>query len=49
MPLITIETNQAMSNESTLQDISQTVATLLGKPESYVMLKYTHNKHMPSS
>ena len=46
MPLISIETNQALDNPSSLKEISQTVATMLGKPESYLMLKAKHNEHM---
>lgn len=46
MPLINIETNQALSDNTTLNALSKTVANLLGKPESYVMLKYTHNTNM---
>ena len=46
MPLITIETNQPLNTEDSLQEMSQFVAALLGKPESYLMLSYTYNKHM---
>lgn len=46
MPLISIETNQAINDPSALSDISKAIATLLDKPESYVMVKYTHNKQM---
>ncbi len=46
MPLINIETNQALKDEAILKELSQTVATILGKPESYVMLKYRHNENM---
>jgi len=46
MPLISIETNQALSSQETLEEVSQFLASLLDKPESYVMLKYTHNANM---
>jgi phenylpyruvate tautomerase len=49
MPLLSIETNQALAPESAqalLDDASGTVAELLGKPEHYVMLRLTHNPHM---
>ena len=46
MPLISIETNQTFNSPSSLKEISQTVATLLGKPESYLMLKVVHNEDM---
>lgn len=46
MPLISIETNQTLENPSSLTEISQAVAAMLGKPESYLMLKFEHNEHM---
>jgi phenylpyruvate tautomerase PptA (4-oxalocrotonate tautomerase family) len=46
MPLLSIETNQRLQNSETLSAFSQTVAKLLGKPESYVMIKYEHNTNM---
>jgi len=46
MPLISIETNQLLENNDSLKSISSAVAKLLGKPESYVMLKYEHNVNM---
>ncbi len=46
MPLISIETNQTLDNPSSLKEISAAVATMLGKPESYLMLKLKHNEHM---
>ena len=46
MPLISIETNQPLKDKSTLKSISTAIATLLKKPESYVMLKYEHNGNM---
>ncbi len=46
MPLIHIETNQPLHDNTLLEEVSQTVAALLGKPESYVMVKYTENPKM---
>ncbi len=46
MPLLSIETNQPLPDNNTLATISSAVATLLGKPESYVMVKYEHNADM---
>ncbi len=46
MPLLSIETNQGLQNTETLNTLSKAVASLLGKPESYVMLKYEHNTNM---
>ena len=46
MPLISIESNQALSDKAQLATISQAVASMLSKPESYVMVKYTHNEMM---
>lgn len=50
MPLISIETNQTLDNSDilneSLKSISSAVASLLGKPESYLMLKYEHNNNM---
>ena len=46
MPLLSIETNQPPRDDDTLRDMSDMVASLLGKPASYVMIKYTHNTHM---
>lgn len=46
MPLFSIETNQALTSKDTLNKISQAVAKFIGKPESYVMVKYTHNQNM---
>ena len=46
MPLLSIETNQALDNSDTLKLLSGEVAQMLGKPESYVLLKYEHNGNM---
>lgn len=46
MPLISIETNQPLSDKSILEEISQGIASMLNKPESYVMVKYQHNTDM---
>lgn len=46
MPLLSIETNQALNSNSVLKTISAEIAKLLCKPERYVMLKYEHNPHM---
>jgi len=49
MPLLKIQTNQALENnqQSTLiKKASQTVAELLGKPESYVMVSFEYNPAM---
>lgn len=49
MPLLTIETNQAVAPENVdklLASASELVARLLDKSEGYVMVKFTHNRHM---
>lgn len=49
MPLLSIETNQSLSEEKTaslIREASSTAASLLGKPESYVMVRITHNPAM---
>lgn len=49
MPLLKIQTNQAIRPEqrqSVLRAASQLVATLLGKPERYVMVSLEHNDAM---
>ncbi len=46
MPLISIESNQVLSDKTQLSTISQAIASMLSKPESYVMVKYTHNSMM---
>ncbi len=46
MPLISIETNQPLDNQEVLKSISSKTAELLGKPESYVMVKYRQNNTM---
>jgi len=45
MPLLTIESN-VECHSTLLSKLSYEVATLLGKPESYVMVKYQHNQNM---
>ncbi|MEE9328207.1 MAG: phenylpyruvate tautomerase MIF-related protein [Cocleimonas sp.] len=46
MPLMSIETNQELENDDILSSLSRSIATLLSKPESYLMLKYEHNSNM---
>ena len=46
MPLISIETNQTLEDSNTLNILSSAAAGLLGKPESYLMLKFEHNSSM---
>lgn len=49
MPLLSIETNASRNAESVTQltqSASKLVAEILGKPESYVMVKLTHNPNM---
>ncbi len=46
MPLLSIETNQQPHDSETLKALSKAVANMLGKPESYVMLKYEQNTNM---
>ena len=49
MPLLSITTNRPLKSEaagSILRAASDRVAKLLGKPESYVMVKLAHNPHM---
>ena len=49
MPLLSVETNALVSEEqqrSFIKAASQTVAEILGKPESYVMVKLTQNQNM---
>ncbi len=46
MPLLSIETNQAPKSSDTLSIISKKVASMLDKPESYLMLKYEKNTNM---
>lgn len=43
MPLLTIDTNTQALSDNALSSMSAAVAQMLGKPESYVMLKYEHN------
>ena len=45
MPLLSLETNTPAStdNHATLTGLSRLVAELLGKPESYVMVRMQHN------
>ncbi len=49
MPLLSIETNQNLSDDgiqSLLEDASCQLSQWLGKPERYVMVKFSHNPHM---
>ena len=49
MPLLSIETNQALSaeqSETLLAEASRKVSELLGKPERYVMVSLRHTPHM---
>ena len=49
MPLLKIQTNQALSadqQQTLIRAASQQVATLLGKPERYVMVSLEHNDGM---
>lgn len=49
MPLLSIETNQTLAPdviETLLDDASKELATLLAKPEHYIMLRLAHNPHM---
>ncbi len=47
MPLLSIEANKSPAEiESFLSECSNRVAKLLGKPESYVMVRYNHNPNM---
>lgn len=49
MPLLKIQTNQALSadqQQALIRAASQQVATLLGKPERYVMVSLEHNDGM---
>ncbi len=49
MPLLTITTNQEIDNslsKSLLKQASETVATMLGKPERYVMVSLSYNPQM---
>jgi phenylpyruvate tautomerase PptA (4-oxalocrotonate tautomerase family) len=49
MPMLKIQTNQAVAAEhrqSLVSKASQTVATLLGKPERYVMVSLEYNPDM---
>ncbi len=45
MPLLSIESNCALTG-SLLKSASEKVAAALGKPEQYVMVRYTHNPDM---
>lgn len=45
MPLITIESN-IQCQATTLSTLSYEVAQLLGKPESYVMVRFQHSENM---
>ena len=48
MPLLTITTNRPLpeSPDDLLRLASRTVASLLGKPERYVMVQLNHNPRM---
>lgn len=49
MPLLSIETNQALDEtqaNTLITRASATTASLLGKPASYVMIRVTHNPNM---
>ena len=49
MPLLKIQTNAKMSSElqqATVKALSETVATMLGKPERYVMVSLEQNSNM---
>lgn len=49
MPMLKIQTNQAVApdrRQALVSKASQTVATLLGKPERYVMVSLEHNPAM---
>jgi phenylpyruvate tautomerase PptA (4-oxalocrotonate tautomerase family) len=49
MPLLSIETNQTVHQDkinNLVAEASRTTASLLGKPESYVMVRVTHNPDM---
>lgn len=45
MPLLSIETN-CNNTETLLDSASKSVATALGKPEQYVMVRFQHNPDM---
>ena len=49
MPLLKIQTNQTLGadqQQALIRAASQQVATLLGKPERYVMVSLEHNDGM---
>jgi len=49
MPLLSIETNQPLQKDKVsglMAEASRTTASILGKPESYVMVRVTHNPDM---
>ena len=47
MPLLDISSNKQPVNENVLlQKVSAAVAEMLGKPESYVMVRYQHTPHL---
>lgn len=46
MPVLSIESNQPLGNETSLVTISKSIAEMLSKPESYVMIRYKHNPNM---
>ncbi|QLQ34125.1 MAG: hypothetical protein HZT40_07145 [Candidatus Thiothrix singaporensis] len=46
MPVLSIESNQPLANDASLATISKHVAGMLGKPENYVMIRYSQNPDM---
>ncbi|MDX1810449.1 MAG: phenylpyruvate tautomerase MIF-related protein [Gammaproteobacteria bacterium] len=49
MPLLSIDTNVALEKDKAdilIRSASSLLANMLGKPESYVMVKYEHNPYM---
>ena len=47
MPYLTITSNQVLDTDSSqLNMLSKTVSESLGKPETYVMVSFTHNPNM---
>jgi len=49
MPFLKIQTNAKMSSEqqqTAIKALSETVATMLGKPERYVMVSLEYNSNM---
>lgn len=47
MPVLSIQTNAEPADAGdVISKLSAEVASMLGKPESYVMVGFTHNPHM---